>query len=59
MGSRKCPACGSELPEKELEDRDGELGKDRANLADRLPDGTPSELRRFCPPCRQRLMDTT
>jgi hypothetical protein len=55
VSARNCPACGKPLPERDLGGEDDEGGEELE--PERLPDGTPSELRRFCPPCRERLKE--
>ncbi len=59
MSTRSCPACGKPLPERALgdEDRDG-FGDGDDEPREHLPDHTPTELRRFCAPCRERLLDS-
>lgn len=53
VSAKNCPACGDPLPALDLGDEDD--GDEQE--PDRLPDGTPSELRRFCPSCRERLKE--
>ncbi len=62
MSGQRCPACGDSLPEWELaligDEIPDEAEDNRHDSVARLPDGTPSELRRFCPSCRERLKES-